>query len=256
MAPHEKVALITGAGSGMGRLAARNLAEAGALVAALDVNEVGLGETAAGRDGIRTWAVDVSDRHGLEAVVREVDAELGPIGRVYNAAGIMRLGKLLDQDADVIHRVMAINYGGLVNVAKLTLPGMLERGQGDFVSFSSMGGWLPTLLTGAYSASKFAVVALTETLYHENRDRGVRFACVCPPLVATPMIDPAQQTAWPRLLDGQPRIDAQEVLTAIDKALAAGRFWVFPGKGTSIGWRMRRWAPGRVWKRVHDTEGW
>ena len=81
---------------------------------------------------------------------------------------------------------MDINYSGVVNVAKAALPPMLERGEGDFISFASMAGWLPTLYMGAYDASKFAVVAFSEILYHENRNRGVRFACVCPPPVRTP----------------------------------------------------------------------
>ncbi len=101
--------------------------------------------------------------------MREVEAKLGPIDRLYNCAGIMPFGKLVEQDNAVIHRLMAINYGGLVNITQAVLPGMLQRGRGDFVSFASMAGIIPMLLTGAYTATKFAVVAFTETLYHEHR---------------------------------------------------------------------------------------
>jgi short-subunit dehydrogenase len=187
--------------------------------------------------------------------VKEAEEELGEIDRVATAAAIMPFGKLLEQDVQQIHRLMAVNYGGLVNVARATLPQMLERGRGDFISFSSMLGQLPTLLTGAYAATKFAVSCYTEVLYHENRDRGVRFVCVCPPAVLTPLIDQARATAWPKLLDQNPFIEPGVVLDAIEKSLDKGEFWVFPGKGTKAGWRTRRFIPNQIWKHVHKVEG-
>lgn len=254
---HGKVALVTGAGSGMGRLASRQLAEQGKLVAALDVNADGLTETALGHeDSIRTLRVDVTDAGAVEAAVKEAENELGPIDRVYNAAAIMPLGKLAEQELAVIHRVMDINYHGLVNVTRMTLPGMLERGRGDMILFASMAGWVPTLLMGAYNASKFAVVGFSEVLYHENRGKGVRFACVCPPPVATPLLDQGRATSWPKLLDEAPPIEPQTVLEEIESTLERDDFWVFPGRGTRLGWRVRRWLPSLVWRQIHRVEGW
>ena len=253
MAFRGKVALITGASSGMGRLAAQRLADSGASIAALDVNEAGLRETAADRPSIRTWTLDVTDAAAVGATLKEVESELGPIDRVYNAAAIMPTCRLLEEDLDEIHRIMEINYGGVVNVAKAILPGMLERGSGELVNFASMAGWIPLLHFGAYNASKFAVVAFTEVLHHENRGRGVRIACVCPPPVATPLL--GQATSKPKILDETPPIEPGAVLDAIDQALGSGRLWVFPGRATSLGWRMRRWLPGLVWQRVHQVEG-
>lgn len=249
------VALITGAGSGMGQLAARNLARSGMRVAALDVDEQGLLETAESSQDIRTWNLDVTDLGAVRRVIAEVEAELGPVTRVLNAAAIMPLGRILDQDAEVFHRVMDINYNGTVNVTRTVLPGMLERGRGELVNFASMAGWLPTLYMAAYDASKFAVVAFSEVLYHENRDRGVRFACVCPPPVRTPLLDQARATVWPKLFDQTETLEPQDVLDAIDRALDDGEFFVFPGKGTKLGWRMRRFFPNALWKRIHATEG-
>lgn len=255
MAFKGKVALITGAGSGMGQLAARRLAAAGAKVAALDINAKGLAQTVEGQPNIKTYALNVTSIKAVNQTVALVERELGPIDRVVNAAAIMPFGKLLDQPAEQIHRLMAINYGGLVNVAKATLPGMLKRGKGDFVSFSSMLGQMPTLLTGGYAATKFAVSCFTEVLYHENRDRGVRFVCVCPPAVKTPLLQQAVDTAWPKLLDGNPPIKPEEVLDALEVSLEKGEFWCLPGKGTRMGYIMRRLLPNAVWKEVHKVEG-
>jgi NAD(P)-dependent dehydrogenase (short-subunit alcohol dehydrogenase family) len=255
MAFSGKVAFITGGGSGMGRLAARNLAEAGASVAALDVDEKGLEETARDRPGILPLSVDVTDAAAVEAAVKRVEHELGPIDRVYNAAAIMPTGLLLDQELTTIQRIMDINYGGVVNVTKFTLPGMLERGRGDFINFASMAGWAPVLYLGAYNASKFAVVAFSEVLYHENRDRGVRFACVCPPPVATPLLDQARDNVWPKIFDQLPPLDPNDVLAAIEKTLESKSLWVFPGRGTKLGWILRRLMPETLWKNVHKTEG-
>jgi NAD(P)-dependent dehydrogenase (short-subunit alcohol dehydrogenase family) len=254
MAFQGKVALVTGAGSGMGRLACRRLASAGAAVAAIDVNEAGLAETASGQPGVHPFVQDVTDARGVEALVQRVERELGPLDRVMNAAAIMPTGILLEQDVALVHRIMEINYGGTVNVTRAALPGMLARGRGDLVNFASLAGWSPAMHFGAYNASKFAVVAYSEVLMHENRNRGVRFACVCPPPVATPLLD--QAVSKPRILErmGRP-IAPEEVLDAIEAGLEAGRFWIFPGRGTRLSVVLRRWLPGLVWRSVHWAEG-
>ncbi|MBT8139527.1 MAG: SDR family NAD(P)-dependent oxidoreductase [Gammaproteobacteria bacterium] len=251
-----KVALITGGGSGMGRTAARQLAKQGAQVVVFDVNASGLAETAEGYDNIHSQAVDLTNEEAVNAAVAKTESEVGPIDRLYNCAAIMPFGKILEQDAAVMHKIMAINFGGLVNITKAVIPGMVSRGRGDFISFASMAGVIPTLLTGAYSASKSAVLTFTETLYHENRDSGIRFACVCPPPVATPLLDQGKATAWPKMLDqsGDP-ISPEEVLAEIETRLEKGKFLVFPGKQTYFGSIMRRLFPGLIWKQVHQVEG-
>lgn len=255
MAYKGKVALVTGGGSGMGRIAAQNCARTGAKVAILDLNEAGMVETAQGFDNIHCFPVDITDTAQVQSVVAQVETQLGSIDRVYNAAGIMPFGKLLDQDVSVINKIMDINYGGLVNVSQATLPKMIARGAGEFISFASMAGWMPLLMTGAYNASKFAVVAYTEVLFHENRDSGVSFACVCPDVVATPLLQQARDTAWPKMLDSGKVSSPEDVVAAIERALEKGEFWVFPSKGAKQGWRLRRWLPEMMWKFVHKTEG-
>jgi short-subunit dehydrogenase len=246
---------ITGGGSGMGQLAARNLASQGFDVAAIDVNEKGLLETAQDHQNIRTFNVDVTDHAAVEQVVVETEEKLGPIQRVYNAAAIMPLGRITDMDIDVFHRVMDINYNGVVNVSKAVMPRMLERNSGEMVNFASLAGWVPILYMAAYNASKFAVVAFTEILYHENRDSNVNVLCVCPPPVKTPLLDQARDTVWPKLFDQGTHIEPQDVLNAIDEAIANEELFVFPGKGTRMAQRIRRWLPNMLWSNVHKAEG-
>ena len=255
MAFNGKVALVTGGGSGMGRTAATLLAGQGASVAIFDVNEAGMAETAAGKDNVKTYAVDISNPEAVRAAVAQVESDLGPIDRVSNAAAIMPFGKLLEQDAETQIKLMDINYGGLVNIATSVVPGMVERGRGDFISFSSMSGIIPGLLMGGYCATKAAVQMYTEILYHENLNSGVRFCCVCPPPVATPLWKQAEATVMPKLVQGGDVLSPEEVLEDIEACLEKGEYLSFPGKGTKMGYRMRRWFPGNIWKHVHKTEG-
>ncbi len=248
-----QVVFITGGGSGMGRLAAQRMADAGAKVAAVDINEAGLAETAEGREGIHTWRLDVTDNQAVLGTVKEVEDRLGPIDRVYNAAAIMPTGLLMEQDTETILRIMEIDYNGVVHVAKAVLPGMLERGRGDLINFASIAGWGPTLHFGAYNAAKFAVVAFSEVLHHENRDKGVRIIAVCPPPVATPLLE--QATSKPKVLEVGKPIPPGLVLDAIERDLAKGKPFCFPNGQTKLAQVMRRLVPGLVWWGVHRIEG-
>jgi NAD(P)-dependent dehydrogenase (short-subunit alcohol dehydrogenase family) len=236
----------------MGRLAARRLARDGAKVAAADINEAGLAETAQDEAGIRSFVLDVADSKAVAETVARVESELGPIDRVLNAAAIMPTGLLLDQDPRLIQRVMDINYIGTANVCQTVLPRMLERRQGDLVNFASVAGWMPSLHFGAYNASKFAVVAYTEVLYHENRGQGVRFACVCPPPVATPLLDQAKSK--PKILENLPPISPERVLDAIERHLEKGKLMVFPDRNASLSVAMRRFLPSLLWWGIHRIE--
>ena len=154
--------------------------------------------------------------------------------------------------ADDSIRIQGSPYTG-VNVTKATLPSLIERGGGDFVIFASVAGWIPTPHLGAYNASKFAVIAFAEVLYHENRRSGVRFACVCPPTVDTPMLQ--QATSNPRFLAEGPRISPEQVVDALERGLERGDFWIFPSRVARLAWRVRRFLPGLVWRNFHRSEG-
>lgn len=250
-----QLAVVTGGGSGMGQTWARKLAEGGATVALIDVNAEGMEATASGFDNVHPHLVDITDCDAVKQVFADIESNHGPIDRVINAAAIMPFGRLVDEDPKVTNKVMSVNYGGLANVATAALPAMLARGYGDFISFSSMTGIIPGLLMGAYASSKAAVQHYSEILYHENRDSGLRFCCVCPPAVATPLWRQAEATVVPKLPSKGETLTPDEVITEVERCLEAGKPFAYPGKQTKFGVLMRRLFPGVVWKASHDAEG-
>jgi len=247
-----RVALVTGAGSGMGRLAAQRLAADGTKVMAVDVDADGLARTADLAPTIETRVVDVTDVVAVEAVVAATATDLGPIDRLMACAGIAPTSRLADQPTATILKAMDVNYGGVVRVVKAVLPAMTERHSGEIVVFASLAGWMPSPSLGAYSATKHALVAFTEVLAHEQAGSGVRFACVCPGLVATPMVD--QLTAGGVTSHAKaPATPPAEVIDAIEIALAKGDLFVFPGRGTPTMVRARRFAPNTLWKFLDQS---
>lgn len=239
----------------MGQAWARRLAGSGASVVLLDVNTEGMAATASGFENIHTETIDITDSDAVRQVFREIEANHGAVDRVINAAAIMPFGRLVDEDPKVTNKVMSVNYGGLANVATAALPPMLERGYGDFISFSSMTGIIPGLLMGAYASSKAAVQHYSEILYHENRDSGLRFCCVCPPAVATPLWRQAEATIVPKLPSKGQTLTPDEVIADVERCLEAGKPFSYPGKQTKFGVLMRRLFPGLIWKASHDAEG-
>lgn len=247
-----RVALVTGGGSGMGQRACQRMAHQGVRVAALDVNDEGLAKTGVTSDLITTYHCDVTDLDAVTDVIGKVEADLGPIDRVMAAAAIMPTSLLADQDIAQIHKVMDIDYHGVVNTVMPVLPGMLERGRGDVVVFASLMGYMPSPYLGAYCAAKAAVKVFTEILYHENRDSGLRFALVAPPMVQTPLLD--QVTTGLKSLEQAKPMTADQVLDAIEEHLDAGKFEILPGqaKAGAIAYRM---IPKQIWKNLHKIEG-
>ncbi len=250
-----QLAVVTGGGSGMGQTWARKLAESGATVVLIDVNAEGMEATASGFDNVHPHLVDITDSDAVKQVFADIESNYGPIDRVINAAAIMPFGRLVDEDPKITNKVMSVNYGGLANVATAALPAMLNRGYGDFISFSSMTGIIPGLLMGAYASSKAAVQHYSEILYHENRDSGLRFCCVCPPAVATPLWRQAEATVVPKLPAKGETLTPDEVIAEVERCLEAGKPFAYPGKQTKFGVLMRRLFPGVVWKASHDAEG-
>ncbi|MCC5952616.1 MAG: SDR family NAD(P)-dependent oxidoreductase [Acidimicrobiia bacterium] len=251
--PRGSVAVITGAGSGMGQLSAQRLAAAGTEVVAVDVNDAGLATTARLAPTIRTELCDVSDGAAVADLVRRVESDVGPIHRLVNAAAIAPTALLADQPLEEMRRLVEVNFLGLMATTTAVLDNMLARRRGEIVQYGSLAGWLPTPYFGTYSATKAAVVSWSETLHHEMAGLGIKVVCVCPPVVETPLLDQAVER--PARFDQLPRLGPEEVLDSVEDALAAGRCFAFPGRGTTATWRMRRWAPALMWRNLRAFAG-
>ena len=245
-----KTAIVTGAASGMGRLMAQRLAAAGKRVAMMDVNEAALQELARGSNLLSAHACDISDAQAVADTVARISADMGAVDRLVHAAALMPTGPIETMPAAQFMRLMAVNYGGTVNVTKAVLPGMLQRHSGEMIAFGSIAGMVPTQEMGAYCATKAAVAAYMEVLTHEHENAGVKLLLVCPPVVDTPLLA-QMQNGGPGSVAGRIRqgkaMQPAAVLDAIEKALAAGRQIVYPGEAHAAQ-IMRRWAPNLMWK--------
>jgi meso-butanediol dehydrogenase / (S,S)-butanediol dehydrogenase / diacetyl reductase len=172
-----KVALVTGASSGIGAASARLLAVEGATVVGLDL---------AG-DGADVLATDVTDPASVRAAVDTVIARHGRLDVAVNCAGIMRFGRIEELDFADWQRHLAVNLTGPFLVSQAAIPHLLET-KGSIVSVASIAGVKGQAYTSAYCASKGGVVLLTKSLALELASRGVRVNCVCPGGVETPLI--------------------------------------------------------------------
>lgn len=176
-----KVAVITGAGSGIGRALARDLAAAGARLALSDVNQVGLQETAdslgLGGDRLITEAFDVADRDAFYAFAERVTGHFGAAHMVFNNAGVALGATVEDMSYEDFEWLMGINFWGVVYGTKAFLPHIKAAGEGHIVNVSSVFGLIGVPTQSAYNASKFAVRGFTEALRQELEMEGGRVSC-------------------------------------------------------------------------------
>lgn len=182
-----KIAFVTGGGSGIGEAIARTFATAGAKVLLADRN-VEMGERVAVEIGAIFFALDVSDEAAYLDVGQRVLSEQGRVDVLANVAGIGHVGTLLECSADDLDRLYAVNVRGIFNGCKRFLPGMIEQGSGAIVNMASIGGITGVRDRLAYCTTKFAVVGLTKALAIDHAHQGVRINCVCPARVETPWV--------------------------------------------------------------------
>jgi short-subunit dehydrogenase len=240
-----RVAVVTGAASGIGRLAAERLAKAGWAVAAVDLPGPQLDAVAA-EMAATARACDVSDDNQVTSAAHFILERFGTIDRLVNAAGIALSGRIENLQIDNFQRSMNVNYLGTVRWVKAVLPAMRTRRSGEGVLFASLAGWMPTPAMAAYTATKFAVLGFAETLAMEVKGTGISVRCVCPVGVQTPMLDDIMaQGISERLKNMSPISAPEQVIDAIEASLTrrhAG-IYVFPGVSAKVLWRVRRLSP-------------
>lgn len=220
-----KLAVVTGAGSGIGRAVSHAFANSGARVALLDVDAKAAGNTAAEIEragGVsRAYRCDVSDEADVECVAGDVLAELGRADCLVNNAGMIRAGRLADLSLADWNAVLAVNLTGFFLCARAFGAQMREAGQGSIVNMASIASGFPTPSAGAYSVTKAGVAMLSRQLAVEWGPEGVRSNAVCPGMILTdlsrsmyeaPGVEAARCATIPSRRIGQPEDIAQAVL--------------------------------------------
>lgn len=198
-----KVAVITGAGSGMGRASAQVFVREGAKVLAVDVSG-NQDETAAALGaGVVPFKCDVSVEAEVEAMFAAALEAFGRVDAVLNVAGVGSAGMLADLDLAEYERVMGINLRGVVLGTKHGIRTMLPTGGGAIVNWSSIGGMGPSVGTSAYCMAKAGVISVTKSAAIEYGRKGIRANAICPGFVETSLTGgPGSGAHFPKLIEG------------------------------------------------------
>ena len=245
-----KIALITGAGSGMGRAASLLFAKEGARIACADIDEKGAQETARmiEADGGKAFAVrsDVSKSADAEAMVAATLEKFGAPNVVYNNAGIEGVSDFLAlMKEDDFDRVIAINLRGVFLGMKFSLPHMVKNGGGSIINTASIAGLVGLKSAAAYCAAKAGVIALTRVAALEYGRYNIRVNAICPGAIDTPMVrrvrggeapDPAMQRISSLNRVGQPEEIAKMALflASDDSSFATGAPFIVDGGWTAV----------------------
>lgn len=268
---NDKVAVITGAGSGIGRALALQLAAAGSRLAISDINEAGLAETrgliasASSHAEVRTYSLDVSDRQAVFAHADQVRADFGTAHMIFNNAGVTIVAKIKDITIEELEWLLGINLWGVIYGTKAFLPMFLEQNEGHVINISSVFGIIAVPTQAAYHISKFGVRGFTECLSRElelDRDCRVRATCVHPGGIATNIAKAArfgkfeeehrdETLAQSEIIMSTP---PAEMATAILKGVRRNKRRVLAGKGAQTIDKIARLFPASYGKILSRLE--
>jgi len=184
-----RLALVTGAGGGIGRAIVRHLSAAGYAVAACDLKQDAAADAIKGLPGpAGAFAMDVSDSASVASAVAEVRRELGAISVLVNNAGIDKIEPFVDSTEDTWRAIVGVNYLGPVIVTRAVLDAMIEDGYGRIVNISSDAGRVGSSGEVVYSGTKGAVIAFGKALAREVARKGITVNTVCPGPTDTPLL--------------------------------------------------------------------
>ncbi len=240
----DRVALVTGAASGIGRATAQRLTAEGATVCAVDLDHAGAEAVAAELDGLAI-AADVGEFAALEDAVARCERELGGIDLVHLNAGVVTgHDEVHTLPEDRYRRIMRVNVDGVVFGVQAAVPALARRGGGAIVATSSLAGIVPFSVDPWYALTKHAVVGFIRSIAPAVEPLGITANCVNPGIVDTPMLGDEAKSL---LVGGRfPLLEAGEIADAVVRAATSGR--------TGECWVCQ---PGRVPEpyRFHDVPG-
>lgn len=234
-----KVALVTGAASGMGLATARAFANAGASVTLADIDGAGVSAAAEelAEGGARTLAVtcDVTRESAVREMVERTVATFGRLDTAFNNAGVQSIAtETADLEGEEFDRVLGINLRGLWSCMKYELTQMRSQGSGAIVNCSSLGGLVGVPGRGAYHAAKHGVLGLTKSAALEYADRGIRINAVCPGIIDTPMVAGMKDTETEAMDTLMEQVPARRLGTADE--IAEPVLWLCgPGSSFVVG---------------------
>lgn len=188
-----KIAVITGAGSGIGQAIAQRFAQAGAVVQVLDLDQTAAeltAQTITDRKGHAiAWPCDVTDRVQVDQVMRDIVNQSGRLDILVNNAGIASIGSLTDTEPDELDRVYQVNVRGVYHCLHSAVPHMVRQGGGVILNLASIASLIGIKDRFAYSMSKGAVLTMTYSVAIDYIDDGIRCNCICPARIHTPFVD-------------------------------------------------------------------
>lgn len=250
-------AVVTGAGSGLGRAFAVEIASRGGEVLVSDV-DVGRAEQTAseiGATGGRAYAFrcDVTDVAQVEALADEADERMGGVDLVINNAGVAVGGPLEQVSLEDWRWIMDVNLWGVIHGCRVFYPRLRSQGAGHIINVASAAGLLTPPELGPYNVTKAGVVALSETLHAEARPHGVHVTVLCPTFFQTRIleasrgsIDEAAHRLVAKLMERAP-LQADDVARVALQAVERNKLYAVPMLDGRVFWNLKRLAPNRYY---------
>jgi short-subunit dehydrogenase len=254
-----KVAVITGAGSGIGRGLAMELAKRGARVAVSDINkeriETVRDELAGNGAEVMSQALDVADYEAFESMIADIAAWHGHVDYLFNNAGIGVGGQVRDISIQDWRNVINVNLFGVIHGIHAVYPIMVKQGSGHIVNIASLEGLIPLVSHLPYTASKYAVVGLSHGLRMESEPLGIKVSVVCPGYTDTPIFQEAKIVNLDRnkamkALDGLRRMSPQQCAREILRGVARNDDIIVTSDLAKIAWLLERLAPALMRKII------